>query len=182
MKQTKLTGTDYSTKLWRYWIHEEPGETFSELIGNGIKINGLNELSKYVRGKSELTLAAIYPLIDEQVFPKESPSRIRRLTQQCEDELNELLGDDGILLYHSTPLPAPFHYHALFKFYMFSYWGLFNVIHTPVTQVPLGLNADGLPLGIQIVATKNRDRHCIAVAEELERAFGGWVPPFKSKE
>lgn len=48
----------------------------------------------------------------------------------------------------------------------------------PVTQVPLGLNSNGLPIGIQIAATKNRDRHTIAVAEELERAFDGWTPPF----
>lgn len=45
-------------------------------------------------------------------------------------------------------------------------------------QVPLGLDSNGLPLGIQAVATRNRDRHCIAVAEELERVFGGWRPPY----
>lgn len=49
----------------------------------------------------------------------------------------------------------------------------------PATQVPLGLSTTGLPLGIQVVATKNRDRHCLAVAEELEREFKGWVPPFE---
>lgn len=35
-----------------------------------------------------------------------------------------------------------------------------------------------MPLGIQIVATKNRDLHCMKVAEEIERALGGFVPPF----
>ena len=43
----------------------------------------------------------------------------------------------------------------------------------------MGLDDDGLPLGIQIVATRNRDRHCLAVAEELDSNFGGWVPPFQ---
>lgn len=46
-------------------------------------------------------------------------------------------------------------------------------------QVPMGLDSKGLPLGIQIVAARNRDRHCLAVAEELQNAFRGWVPPFK---
>lgn len=44
--------------------------------------------------------------------------------------------------------------------------------------MPLGLDSNGLPLGIQVVATRNRDRHCIAVAEELEKAFGGWRAPY----
>lgn len=178
VRPAKLTGTDYSIKMWRYWATQEP-TTFSELLGDGVKVNALGELGKYLTGKSDFTLAALYPLIDEQLLPKEKASKIRKLTQQCEDELNELLGDDGILLYHNTMYPAPFHYQALFKLYNFSYWALFNVLHVPATQVPLGLNDDGLPLGIQVVATKNRDRHCIAVAEELERAFGGWVPPFE---
>lgn len=47
-------------------------------------------------------------------------------------------------------------------------------------QVPLGLDSKGLPLGIQVVASRNRDRHCLAVAEELDAAFGGWKPPFQS--
>lgn len=62
--------------------------------------------------------------------------------------------------------------------YNFSYWSLFNVLHVPATQVPLGLNSEGIPIGIQVVATRNRDRDCIAVAQELERVFDGWVPPF----
>lgn len=78
------------------------------------------------------------------------------------------------------PLPAPFHCAPLVNPYNFSYSALFNVLHVPATQVPLGLNADGIPLGIQVVAARNRDRHCLAVAEELERAFGGWVPPFRT--
>lgn len=90
-----------------------------------------------------------------------------------------MLGEDGILLYHNTTGPAPFHFAPVVNLYNFSYWALFNVLHVPSTQVPLGLSADGRPLGIQVVATRNRDRDCIAVANELARAFGGWQPPFK---
>lgn len=56
------------------------------------------------------------------------------------------------------------------------------MLHVPATQVPLGLSANGLPMGIQVVATRNRDRDCLAVAEELERAFGGWKAPFSIAE
>ena len=47
----------------------------------------------------------------------------------------------------------------------------------PVTEVPLGLSAEGLPVGVQVAAGASRDHISIAVALELERVFGGWQPP-----
>lgn len=58
-----------------------------------------------------------------------------------------------------------------------AYTAIFNVLHVPVTQVPLGLAKNGMPLGLQIVAGPYNDHVTIAVAQELEQAFGGWVPP-----
>jgi len=52
-----------------------------------------------------------------------------------------------------------------------------TAVGVPVTQVPLGLNAEGLPLGVQVAAARDRDRVGMAVALALERAFGGWAPP-----
>jgi fatty acid amide hydrolase 2 len=57
----------------------------------------------------------------------------------------------------------------------------FNLAELPVTQVPLGLGRAGLPLGVQVVAGHGRDHVAIAVALELERVFGGWVPPDLSR-
>jgi hypothetical protein len=31
---------------------------------------------------------------------------------------------------------------------------------------------------LQVVAAPYKDHLCIAVAKELQKAFGGWVPPF----
>jgi fatty acid amide hydrolase 2 len=41
----------------------------------------------------------------------------------------------------------------------------------------MGLNAGGLPLGVQVAAGAGRDHVSIAAALELERCFGGWRPP-----
>ncbi|XP_045394051.1 fatty-acid amide hydrolase 2 isoform X2 [Lemur catta] len=57
--------------------------------------------------------------------------------------------------------------------------GIFNVLGLPVTQCPLGLNAEGLPLGIQVVAGPFNDHLTIAVAQYFEKTFGGWVCPGK---
>ncbi|ODM88927.1 Fatty-acid amide hydrolase 2 [Orchesella cincta] len=85
--------------------------------------------------------------------------------------------DDAVLLYPSFPSPAPRHYVPLFRPADFSYCAVFNVLGVPVTQVPLGLGSKGLPLGVQIVGGMHSDHITISVAEELERAFGGWVQP-----
>ena len=47
----------------------------------------------------------------------------------------------------------------------------------PVTQCPLGLTDDGLPLGVQVVGAPGNDHVTIRVAEMIEEALGGWVPP-----
>lgn len=95
------------------------------------------------------------------------------------NEIRELLGDDGVLLCPAHPTRVPFHGETLLKPFNFLYTAIFNVIGTPVTTVPLGLDQDGLPIGIQIIASPMNDRITLAVAKELERPFGGWTPPFK---
>jgi hypothetical protein len=54
---------------------------------------------------------------------------------------------------------------------------IWNVLELPVTQVPLGLSCEGLPLGVQVVAGNGNDHLSIAVALFLEQKFGGWTPP-----
>lgn len=55
--------------------------------------------------------------------------------------------------------------------------GIFNVLGLPFTAVPLGMRPkEELPVGLQIVANRNQDRLCLAVASELERVFGGSIP------
>ncbi|RXG61594.1 Fatty-acid amide hydrolase 2 [Armadillidium vulgare] len=94
--------------------------------------------------------------------------------------LVRLLGEDGILLFPSHPTFAPFHRESYLKPMNFVYTAIFNALGFPVTQVPLGLDSDtGLPLGIQVVGGMYMDRLTIAVAKDLEKAFGGWKCPAK---
>jgi hypothetical protein len=81
----------------------------------------------------------------------------------------EKLGDNGILLYPSHPFPAVYHYSSILRPYNFGYWAVFNVLKLPVTQVPMGLSKDGLPLGIQV--------HIIIVRLNLSHAL-----PFLSQD
>lgn len=92
--------------------------------------------------------------------------------------LKAKLKDDGVLLYPSAPWPANYHHTALLRPWNFNLFAIWNVLKLPVTQVPMGLK-NGLPVGIQVVAAPFQDHLCITVARELEKAFGGYVPPYQ---
>lgn len=56
-----------------------------------------------------------------------------------------------MLFFPSSPTTVKRHYEPFLYPFNFSYWAIFNVLKLPVTQVPLGLSKDGLPLGIQVI-------------------------------
>jgi fatty acid amide hydrolase 2 len=172
----RIKHANKTSRIWRYWMYEEPTE-LPILMGNGKEVNVKWEIFKKFTGQSDLTLGAIYVLADS-LLPPEDAEKIKLYTKEASEHIIELLGDDGILFYPSTTSPPPFHYVPFVQIFNFHYWSFLNALRLPSTQVPLGLNGDGVPLGIQVVSTKKNDRLCLAVAEELERKFGGWVEPF----
>jgi fatty acid amide hydrolase 2 len=106
-------------------------------------------------------------------------SRTRRLIDWGRDyaaELADTIGD-GVLLHPPLPSVARPHGRTHGRLLYLQPMAVFNLGGVPVTQVPLGLGAEGLPLGVQVVAAPGRDHVSIAVALALERVFGGWVPP-----
>ncbi|CAG9788527.1 unnamed protein product [Diatraea saccharalis] len=118
-------------------------------------------------------------LLDEQVLPPTDATWADQLIDSLTGDLTSKLGSEGVLLFPSAPAVAPYHYSLLLRPYNFAYWGVFNAIKFPAAQVPLGLNSDGLPVGIQVVAAPENDALALAVAEHLGKLFGGFVPPCK---
>jgi fatty acid amide hydrolase 2 len=88
-----------------------------------------------------------------------------------------VLGPNGILLYPSYTRTAPLHHTALLPPIQWMYTAIFNALEMPATQVPLGLDTRGLPLGVQVAALPGNDHLTIAAALALEEDFGGWVSP-----
>jgi fatty acid amide hydrolase 2 len=91
-------------------------------------------------------------------------------------EVQERIGD-GVMLFPPYPNVAPRHGRTVGRLWWIHPMAVFNLAAVPVTEVPLGLGRAGLPLGVQVAAGRDRDHVSIAVALELERVFGGWVPP-----
>ena len=50
-----------------------------------------------------------------------------------------------------------------------------NLAGFPGASVPMGISAEGLPIGVQVIGRPNEDELVLTVAEALESARGGWV-------
>ncbi|KPJ03342.1 Fatty-acid amide hydrolase 2-B [Papilio xuthus] len=87
------------------------------------------------------------------------------------------LGSDGVLLYPAHCGPAHAHSLVFLRAAGVLYTMPLNVLALPATVVPVHDPRHTMPLALQVIAGPNQDRLCLAVARQLERAFGGWRPP-----
>lgn len=169
------------TPIWMACMSAPNGPTFAEqLVNLEGSISIPLELLKWCFRLSNHTFIGILTALVEKLGTKHGSSKHTYLVEQrdrLKTELEDLLGDNGVFLYPTHPTPAPYHNEPTFKPFNFSYTGIINVLGFPATHCPMGLNHEGLPIGLQVVSNNKNDRLCLAVARELEKAFGGWVPP-----
>ncbi|XP_060804794.1 fatty-acid amide hydrolase 2 isoform X2 [Amyelois transitella] len=174
-------GFNHMYSLWRHAMTKEVDSFPKLLANNNGEAKAIVELPKKLLGLSQFTLAAILKLVDEQILPQVNKEWAEQLTEELKQDLLSTLGTDGVLVFPSAPSVAPYHYTLLLKPFHFAYWGIFNVLKVPVVQVPLGLNKNGLPLGLQVVAAPYHDHLCLEVAKHLSSALGGSIPPWMSR-
>jgi fatty acid amide hydrolase 2 len=174
----KVPAFKHAFEIWSALLDEETKTRFSLNLGDGTPVNAGRELLAFMLGRRKHTFPALALALVEPV-PKLLPKmqeKALRLGHQLRRELPERIGPKGIILYPPYPVPAPKHIRPMLSF-GWTYCAIFNVLEFAVTAVPLGLNATGLPLGVQVAALPGNDHVTIAVAQELERHFGGWVRP-----
>ncbi len=181
-------------------------KAFSALVRSGKGWRLSRELMKSMVGRSNHTLPILGLCLLEAIDrrPQATVEKAAAEGLRLKEELIETIGENGVILFPSFSRTAPRHIspaamqvHAtatlLLSVMPFlatdrapfpmplplhtSYTSIFNVLQFPVTQVPLGLNAQGLPMGIQVVSRPGNDHLTIAVAQALEKRFGGWIAP-----
>lgn len=155
----------------------------NKLITDNKGINSLFlEIIHTFTGASEHTLPISTLSVVENLFAAfdfKERYRYLDLIDQLKEELNSLLGVNGVLIFPSYPTPAPFHNQTVWTnpFDSFVYNGLFNILGFPSTQVCLGLNADKLPIGVQLVSNHYCDKLTIRLANIIEDEYNGWCEP-----
>jgi fatty acid amide hydrolase 2 len=179
VRMTSFSDLRHSFQIWSSMMTAAGGTPVGVMLGNGVRVQVFRQLLRLLFRSSPHTLPPLLLAAAERL-PGLTPRRVERAVARghaLRDELVERIGPRGVLLYPSQPRPAPRHGRPLLQPFGWVYNGIFNVMELPVTQAPLGLGSEGLPLGVQIAAVHGNDHLCIAVAMELEREHGGWAPP-----
>lgn len=169
--------------LWSGLMSANAEHSFSELLGNGAKVGAVKQLLLWCVGQSPHTLPAIMLALVEDL-PGVAPADVTKLydeTSRMREELAQLTGEHGVILFPPYTRTAPRHGLPLLTPIDFAYTAIWNALELPVTQVPLGLDRQGLPLGVQVVGQPGTDHLTLSVALALEADLGGWVPPWKAR-
>jgi fatty acid amide hydrolase 2 len=155
--------------------------SLNQLLENaGVQPRGPRPWVEAVRGLGDHTTPILITLALERLNRYMPASRIQKAiaaAHTLRDEVGGLLGPDAVLLHQPHPRVAPRHGGTVGRAWVLTPAAVFNLLGLPVTQVPLGLNPKGLPLGVQVAAADGNDHLTIAAALALEKRFGGWVPP-----
>jgi len=179
VKPQRFAGLRKSFAIWASMLSAAGGPSFAALMGDdGPAVRPLRELLRWLLGRSAHSFPAIGLALTEhltKLTPRRS-ARFLAMGKALREEVQSTIGD-GLMLFPPYPTRAPLHGRALLPPFQWVYTGILNMMEVPVTQVPLGLCPEGLPLGVQVVANHGQDHRSIAAALILEEAFGGWTPP-----
>lgn len=178
----RFPALERQTDIWSAALSAESTTTFAALLGGGEPVRLLPEFLRWSVGRSDHTLIALLLALAEKVATSAASSkRMLALCEELRGELDAALADGALMLYPSFDRPAPKHHDpvldALRLHMPWSYMAIINVLELPATQVPLGLGAEGLPLGVQVIGRRGGDGVTLAAALALEADCGGWQPP-----
>ena len=187
VERVRLDKMDRCFDIWGAALQTANPVAFAKVISEGKprEVSPVMELAKWLLTGghgSDHTLPAIALALTENLA-KLTPQRnkeLDKLNSALRDEINALLGNDGVLLFPSLPTPAPTHgpLPNLLRFADYAACGIFNTLELPATAVPMGLSDEGLPTGLQIVAANGCDHLTIATALALEEdGAARWEPP-----
>lgn len=180
----KLEALSCGFEMWLSKFSDSKCEPASRLFTNadGRRITPFVETLRILFGRSVHTFPAVLVTIIERMMPKPDSGYVLHYLAMARDfreRLLSTLGEDGVLICPAALGPAPFHNEHAMRPGHVSLTAPANVAGMPSTAVPTGMTSDGRPVGVQVVAAPYMDRLCLAVAAELEKAFGGWQAPFE---
>jgi fatty acid amide hydrolase 2 len=166
----------HAMDIWASMLSDMSKQSYCEILGERGTLNPWWELLRLWTGFGRHTWAALI-IAGVDRFVDFLPGRKQRFVergielQQC---LEEALGDNGVLLFPPYSRTAPGHWRAWLTPFDPQVTAIFNVMESPVTQVPAGFDGAGLPYGVQVVGARGMDHLTIACAKVIEAELGGW--------
>lgn len=175
----------YAMMQWHIMMRTRPDSNPLEEIKQQLSLDNLPlEWIKLFIGASSHTkesMLAVWlsrqvphgPIVGPEVCEK-----FYKMNAELRKEFNEMLGNKSVLIVPTLPSVAYKHSEALTKAKDWVTVVLFNIMLCPTTHATFGLDNDNqMPFGFSIAAKPGLDRLTLAVAEEIEKRFGGWRPP-----
>jgi fatty acid amide hydrolase 2 len=167
-------------EIWTSLLSSLSTEHYGKILGDGAELRPWRELAfNWTTGRSGHTLAGLV-LAGLDELSSKFPGQMARYVDEgraLQAELEDALGDRGVLLHPPYSRPAPWHRAVWRTPFDFACTAIFNVLEFPVTQVPVRLSAWNVPIGVQVAGSRGADAVTIAAAAVIEAEFGGWRSP-----
>ncbi len=153
---------------------------FPQYLTDNTRLSFAKEFSKILLGRRSYTFPALMTAFLDKVAKNRSEQEENlKALNELRELLTKKLGTTGVLIMPVHPRKAPKLGATYLRPFDFAYTGVVNALGFPATAVPMGLAANGLPIGLQVIAAENQDHLCLSVARILETGFGGWQAPKK---
>ncbi|WOO43714.1 amidase [Rubellicoccus peritrichatus] len=153
--------------MWLAVITADGGYTKKKILAD----SGTEQTSKHLKWLSELSM-------DEGIgkFPQKDFADMFERWAHYQSRVTSAFFNFDIIVCPVSAVPAPkADYESIFE--VVSYVGAFNLTGWPAVTVPAGMTKEGLPIGVQIVGKPWEEAKILAVAEYIEKLFGGYKPP-----
>jgi fatty acid amide hydrolase 2 len=166
-----------SLEIWACMLEEGAGGEHYDTIVGGERGIPFTEYLKFPFGKSRHSFPPLAVSLVDKLVSKIPVDRAKiiREGEALRAELEEAMGERGVILFPPYPRPAPIHHDAWRTPFGAQCTAIFNVMEFPVTVVPTGFDANGMPLSVQVIGKRRNDHVTIAAATALEEHFGGWI-------
>ncbi|CAL1270464.1 unnamed protein product [Larinioides sclopetarius] len=182
-QRVQIRGLKHGFKVWAHAVSAKVANVAtveSRVFGDEANISVWKEFLFSLFGWSDFSFPVVATvLVEKYLAPKDKSvaEPFIRIQRQLEKDFQNLLQDDCVFIMPTMPEPAAFHYANILRAQNCGYVAVFNVLGLPATSCPVGLDDNGLPVGVQVIAGLRNDHLNMVVAREIEREFGGWICP-----
>lgn len=173
-----------SALLWQEIMSIDGGEsTRKTAFGNGKGSPITAYIKEKTSGTSGIHRYLSWALIGASLF-KPSPKRIEEISQQLDagDKFLEAYLEKRLIVMPVYHIAAPSHgivYKEIFsirktflKYMPFAAYA--NTWGLPALTVPIGMDDDGMPIGLQIIGKNGNEDAIFSLGSLLEKEFGGY--------